>query len=103
MRYFRIFRLLRVVSMYMRLRRSELSVVGKDILSRTVAYISNIITEEVSDRVALRILSELHEEIEDGTHTGSSVRLSSRGSTRSSDVLVKQIHEILTDPRPSTT
>jgi len=66
--YFRIFRLLRVVSMYMRLRRSERSVVGRDVFSRAVAYVSNIITEEVSDRVALRLLSELHEEIEDGTH-----------------------------------
>jgi len=66
--YFRIFRLLRVVSMYMRLRRSERSVVGRDVFSRAVAYVSNIITEEVSDRVALRLLSELHEEIKDGTH-----------------------------------
>jgi hypothetical protein len=54
--------------MYMRLRRSELTVVGSDVFSRTVAYISNIITEEVSDRVALRILSEFHQEISDGTH-----------------------------------
>jgi hypothetical protein len=61
-------RLLRVVSIYMRLRKSELSRVGKDFVSRSVAYISNIITEEVSDRVAVRILSELGEEIGDGTH-----------------------------------
>lgn len=68
MQVFRPFRLLRVVSMYMRLRRSELSSVGKDFASRTVAYISNIITEEVSDRVAVRILEEYAEEIRDGTH-----------------------------------
>lgn len=68
MQIFRPFRLLRVVSMYMRLRRSELSSVGKDFASRTVAYISNIITEEVSDRVAIRILDEYAEEIRDGTH-----------------------------------
>ncbi|HHQ48286.1 MAG TPA: hypothetical protein ENK19_05320 [Acidobacteria bacterium] len=66
--YFRPFRLLRLVSVYMRLRRSELSNIGKDYFSRTVAYFSNILTEEVSDRVALRILSELEEEIQDGTH-----------------------------------
>jgi hypothetical protein len=69
MTVFRPFRLLRAVSMYMRLRRSELSDVGDDIISRTVAYFSNVITEEVSDRVAIRILGELHEEILDGTHT----------------------------------
>jgi len=68
MRVFRPFRLLRAVSMYMRLRHSELSAVGRDYASRSVAYISNIITEEVSDRVALRILDEYAEEIADGTH-----------------------------------
>jgi len=68
MRVFRPFRLLRAVSMYMRLRHSELSTVGKDFASRGVAYISNIITEEVSDRVAIRILDEYAEEIADGTH-----------------------------------
>jgi hypothetical protein len=61
-------RLLRVVSIYMRLRQSDLSRVGKGLLSRGVAYISGIITEEVSDRVAVRILSEFGEEIGDGTH-----------------------------------
>lgn len=65
---FRVFRLLRAVSMYMRLRRSELSSVGKDAASRFVEYISNIITEEVSDRVAIRILDEYAEEIRSGTH-----------------------------------
>ncbi len=68
MQAFRPFRLLRAVSMYMRLRRSELSSVGKDFATRTVEYISNIITEEVSDRVAVRILEDYAEEIADGTH-----------------------------------
>lgn len=68
MQVFRPFRLLRVVSMYMRLRRSELSSVGKDFVSQTVAYFTNIITEEVSDRVAIRILDDYAEEIENGTH-----------------------------------
>ncbi len=66
--YFRIFRLFRVASIYMRLRRSELSRVGMDILSRAVAYVSNIIAEEISDVVALRILRETQDEIRDGTH-----------------------------------
>ncbi len=68
MQAFRPFRLLRAVSMYMRLRRSELSSVGKDFATRTVEYISNIITEEVSDRVSVRILDDYAEEIADGTH-----------------------------------
>lgn len=68
MAFFRPFRLLRLVSVYMRLRESELSGIGKDFISQTVEYFSNILTEEVSDRVALRILSEFEEEILDGTH-----------------------------------
>jgi hypothetical protein len=94
---FRPFRLLRAVSMYMRLRRSELSRIGEDTASRTVAYISNIITEEVSDRVALRILSEFEEEIQDGTHRR--IVHSTIGSRREEieNVLVGQIRSLLTD------
>jgi hypothetical protein len=90
-------RLLRVVSIYMRLRRSDLSRVGKDFLSRAVAYISNIITEEVSDRVAVRILSEFGEEIEDGTHVRI-VRATIEPRRKEIEtVLVGQIRAILTD------
>ncbi len=67
-REFRVFRLIRVVSIYIRLRRSEHSAVGHDIISRTVAYVAGIIAEEISDMVAIRILSELEEEIRGGTH-----------------------------------
>jgi hypothetical protein len=65
---FRVFRLFRIASIYMRLRRSELSRVGKDVVSRLVAYVSNIIAEEISDAVSLRILNETQAEIRDGTH-----------------------------------
>jgi hypothetical protein len=64
---FRIFRLFRAVSIYMRLRRSELSRVGKDTITRAVSYISSIIVEEISDAVAVRILNEVQEEIRLGT------------------------------------
>ncbi len=96
--YFRVFRLLRVVSMYMRLRRSELSVVGKDAFSRTVEYFSNIITEEVSDRVALRILGEFHEEIADGTHIRIVSETVEPRRSEIERVLVNQIHQTLTNP-----
>jgi hypothetical protein len=96
--YFRIFRLLRAVSMYMRLRRSELTNVGQDLFSRTVAYVSNIITEEVSDRVALRILSELHEEISDGTHTRIVRATVEPRLVEIRQILAGQIRGILTDP-----
>jgi hypothetical protein len=98
LRTFRIFRLFRLVSMYMRLRRSELSVVGQDFFSRAVAYISNIITEEVADRVALRILSELSEEIEDGTHNRIVRSTIEPRLDEIQHVIARQIYEVLTDP-----
>ena len=90
-------RLLRVVSIYMRLRQSELSRVGRDFLSRGVAYISNIITEEVSDRVAVRILDEYREEIVDGTHVRIARATVEPRRAEIERVLVSQIQAILTD------
>ena len=84
--------------MYMRLRRSELSNVGKDIFTRTVLYFSNIITEEVSDRVTLRILTEYHEEVTDGTHTRIIRSVVEPRKTEIETVIANQIRQTLTDP-----
>ena len=64
--YFRIFRLVRILSIYIRLHRSELTTVGQDIFSRTFKRYSNILTEELSDRVAVRLLTEIQSEIRGG-------------------------------------
>jgi len=64
----RFFRLFRIASIYVRLHRSERSAVGDDIVSRTIAYVANIVSEEISDMVSLRILNESQIEIRDGTH-----------------------------------
>ncbi|MCU0304004.1 MAG: ion transporter [Thermoanaerobaculales bacterium] len=96
---FRPFRLLRAVSMYMRLSRSELSNVGKDVFTRTVLYFSNIITEEVSDRVALRILSEFAEEVADGTHGRITRAVIEPRKREIEAVLASQIRQTLTDPQ----
>ncbi len=90
-------RLLRVVSMYMRLRESGLSRIGKDFLSRGVAYISNIITEEVSDRVAVRILYEFGEEIEDGSHIRIARATVEPRRREIEEMLVTQIRAVLTN------
>jgi hypothetical protein len=90
-------RLLRVISIYMRLRTSELSRIGQDIVSRTVAYISNIITEEVSDRVAMRILEDVSEEIADGTHTRIARAVVEPRRDQIEEVLANQIRAVLTD------
>ena len=65
---FRLFRLFRIASIYVRLYRSERSGIGHDPLTRTVKYFANIVNEEISDMVSLRILNESQEEIRGGTH-----------------------------------
>ncbi|MGB5881807.1 MAG: hypothetical protein WBH85_17405, partial [Thermoanaerobaculia bacterium] len=55
-------------SIYVRLKRSDHSAVGDDFVTRTVKYFANIISEEISDMVALRILTETQGELRDGTH-----------------------------------
>lgn len=64
---FRVFRLFRIASIYLRLRRSELTRIGEDFITRKIKRYSDIITEEIADRVAVRILSEIQEEIRSGT------------------------------------
>lgn len=67
-RELRFFRLFRVASIYVRLYKSERTVIGDDLVSRTARYFANIVNEEVSDMVSLRILNETQEEIRGGTH-----------------------------------
>ena len=67
-RELRFFRLFRVASIYVRLYKSEQTKIGDDLVSRTARYFYNIINEEISDMVSLRILSETQEEIRNGTH-----------------------------------
>ncbi len=95
---FRFFRLFRIASIYMRLRKSRLIGVGEDILSRTVSYISNIITEEITDMVSLRILTEYQEEIRDGTHL--EIFHSSISSRRAEieEIVVTQLRQVMSDP-----
>ena len=95
----RIFRLFRIASIYMRLRRSDLSRVGKDVLSRAVAYVSNIIAEEISDAVALRILSETQDELRDGTHLRIWDRAVASRRRKLEEVTIRQIREVVGNPQ----
>jgi hypothetical protein len=63
---FRVFRLFRVVSIYVRLHRSEMTSVGEDVVSRTVHRFADVISEEITDRVALRILDLVEAEVRAG-------------------------------------
>jgi hypothetical protein len=95
--FFRPFRLLRIASIYMRLRRSQLSKVGDDYISRTVAYVSNILTEEVSDLVSLRLLNEYQQELRNGTHLRVFDRTIGARRDEINQVLSSQIREVLTN------
>lgn len=95
----RLFRLLRVASIYMRLRQSELSRVGKDVVSRAVAYVSNIVTEEISDMVSLRILNEYQEEIRDKTHLRIFKQTVATRREEIVRVVVNQLRDVLKNPR----
>ena len=66
--YFRIFRLFRLVSIYVRLHQSERTNIGQGAFSRLGKRLSSILAEEVSDKVAIRILGEVQREIRSGTH-----------------------------------
>lgn len=66
---FRFFRLFRVISIYLRLKRSELSGVGDDPVSRSVSFLADVFLEEISDRVAIRILTMAEREVRQGVIT----------------------------------
>lgn len=66
---FRFFRLFRVISIYLRLKRSEFSGVGEDPVSRSMSFLADVFLEEVSDRVAVRILTMAEREVRQGVIT----------------------------------
>ena len=72
-----------------------MSAVGKDFLSRGVAYVSNIIAEEVSDVVSLRILNETQAEIRDDTHSRIFDRTVGRRREEIVEIAVSQVREIV--------
>jgi hypothetical protein len=67
--YFRLFRLFRIVSIYVRLYRSELTVIGQDVISRTVKFVSRAIAEEITDMVTIRILDQTQAKLRGGIYT----------------------------------
>ena len=96
LKQFRLFRLFRVASIYIRLHQSEYSKVGDDVISRTVKYFANIISEEISDMVSLRILNETQAEIRDGTHQKIIRSVATTHRDALSRELANQLQEILT-------
>jgi hypothetical protein len=94
---FRLFRLFRIVSIYVRLHRSEHTWIGDDIVSRTVRYFANIISEEISDMVSLRILNETQEELAAGTHKRIIREVASSHREALATQLASQLRKVLTN------
>jgi len=96
LKQFRLFRLFRIASIYVRLHQSEYSKVGDDVISRTVKYFANIISEEISDMVSLRILNETQSEIRDGTHQKIIHAVATTHRQALSRELATRVQEVLT-------
>jgi hypothetical protein len=97
LKQFRLFRLFRVASIYIRLHQSEYSRVGDDVVSRTVKYFANIISEEISDMVSLRILNETQSEIRDGTHRKIIHSVATAHRDALSRELANQLRDLMTN------
>ncbi len=93
----RLFRLFRVASIYLRLRRSDRIFVGDDPISRTIAYFSNIVSEEISDMVSLRILNETQDELSKGTHKAIIHSVATEHRDALARQLALQTRDLLTD------
>ncbi len=65
---FRIFRLFRIVSIYLRLFRSARSRIGEDVVSRTARYFAGIVSEEISAKTTVWMLEDMRQKIDDGVH-----------------------------------
>lgn len=92
-KHLRVFRLFRIAAIYIRLRRSGVSIWGRDIITRVAEYFYGIIAEEVSDMVALRILQETQDEVRDGTHVHILARTLGPRRDEIERVVARQIRE----------
>lgn len=93
----RLFRLFRVASIYVRLSRSDRTIVGDDPISRTIAYFSNIVSEEISDMVSLRILNETQDELAKGTHKAIINSVATQHRDALARQLAVQVRDLLVD------
>lgn len=95
---FRVFRLFRLVSIYVRLRRSGVVSVGDDVVSRGVAWLTDAVSEEVTDRVALRVLDLAQREVRAGalSQVTRNALLPRRDEVR--EHVVARLASLLADP-----
>jgi hypothetical protein len=95
---FRVFRLFRLVSIYLRLKRSDVVSVGDDVVSRGVAWIADAVSEEVTDRVTVRVLDLAQREVRAGalSQVTRQALLPRRDEVRRQ--IVARLAQVLSDP-----
>jgi hypothetical protein len=95
---FRVFRLFRLVSIYLRLKRSDVVSVGDDVVSRGVSWLADAVTEELTDRVTLRVLDLAQREVRAGalSQITRQALLPRRDEVRRH--VVARLAEVLSDP-----
>ncbi|MBK8398863.1 MAG: hypothetical protein IPL26_26895 [Leptospiraceae bacterium] len=100
---FRFFRLFRVISMYILLKNSNLTNVGNDIFTRTFTYYTNIIKEEITDMVTVRILSEMQEEIRSGASINLITSAVESRREQLKKLIIENIKKGLANPKANET
>lgn len=100
---FRFFRLFRVVSMYILLKNSNLTNVGNDIFTRTFTYYTNIIKEELTDMVTVRILSEMQEEIKSGASINLVTSAVEARREQLKNLIIENIKKGIANPKANDT
>jgi hypothetical protein len=95
---FRVFRLFRLVSIYLRLKRSDVVSVGDDVVSRGVAWLADAVSEEVTDRVTVRVLDLAQREVRAGalSQVTRQALLPRRDEVRRQ--IVARLAQVLSDP-----
>jgi hypothetical protein len=94
----RVFRLFRLVSLYSRIYRGQLRDVRDNTIKRISTRVARVVTEEVTNRVQLRVVGRLQTELEEGTFRDSLEASLSRHRTELIDVAVAQLQSVVSDP-----
>jgi hypothetical protein len=94
----RVFRLFRLVSLYSRIYRGEVREVRDNAIKRLTTRIARVLTEEVTNRVQLRVVDRLQTELEERTFHESLEASLSRHRAELIDVAVDQLQYVASDP-----
>jgi len=94
----RVFRLFRLASIYSRIYRGELRDIRDNTLKRVSTRVAKVVSEEVTNRVQLRVVERLQTELEQGTVRDSLEASLSRHRTELIDAAVAQLQSVVSDP-----